>query len=249
MTLPAAHDYGETHAAVYDRIYGARFVPDDAVTALSDAAGADGSILELGLGTGRLAIPLAARGLRIDGIEASAAMATRLRAQPGGDRVRVIAADLADFDIPGMQYDVAVCAVSTLFMLPDRDAQQGCVNAAARHLRVGGRLFIEAFRPDTSRFDAQQERIEQRPDPGGDGHVVRSRHDPGAQSIHITHELTDGATTRTYGVVLRYLHSEQIDEMATAAGLKHVARWEDWTGRAASETSTDPISVYEKVTN
>lgn len=246
MSPRPAQEYGETHALVYDRIYGARFVPDNAVAALSKAAGAGGSILELGLGTGRLAIPLAAAGLRVDGIEASPAMAAQLRAQPGGDQVRVITADLADFDIPGMQYDVAVCAVSTLFMLPDQNAQRDCLKTAARHLRVGGRLFIEAFRPDTSRFDAQHERIEQRPDPAGDGHVVRSHHDFATQAIHITHELTDGANTRNYAVVLRYLHTEQIDAMATEAGLNLVARWDDWTGRAAGEASSDPISVYEK---
>ncbi|XAS76132.1 class I SAM-dependent methyltransferase [Dermatophilaceae bacterium Sec6.4] len=246
MTPPTADAYGQTHAPVYDRIYGARFVPDAAVAALSSAAGAGGSILELGLGTGRLAIPLAAAGLRVDGIESSTAMAARLRAQPGGDTVRVIIADLADFEVPGRQYDVAVCAVSTLFMLPDREAQQRCVHAAARHLRVGGRLFIEAFRLDESRFDAQHERVEERPDPGGDGHVVRSVHDPRARAIRITHELTDGAAMSSYDVVLRYLSDEQLDAMAAEAGLRLVARWDNWTGRAAGETSSDPISVYER---
>ncbi len=109
-----AHQYGEAHATVYDRLYGQRFVPGDAVAALAAAAGPGGRILELGLGTGRLAIPLAARGVRVDGIEASASMIARLRAQPGGGQVGVFQQDLADFRIPGVRYDVAVCRTGLL---------------------------------------------------------------------------------------------------------------------------------------
>src|SRR5712691_11840966 len=94
---PAA--YGDQHGPVYDRIYGARFAPQAAVGALA-AVGRDGGVLELGIGTGRLAIPLAARGIGVDGIEASPAMIRQLRARPGGDAVGVVIADLAGFDLP-----------------------------------------------------------------------------------------------------------------------------------------------------
>lgn len=133
-----ASEYGDSHADAYDRIYGARFVPDAAVTALAAAAGPGGRLLELGLGTGRLAIPLVERGVHVDGIEASGAMIERLRARSGGTHVGVFRVDLADFDLPRVDYDVAVCAVRTLFMLPGRGAQQSCIASAARHLRAGG---------------------------------------------------------------------------------------------------------------
>lgn len=242
-----AHDYGDAHASVYDRIYGTRFVPNAAVDALSLAAGVGGRLLELGLGTGRLAIPLLARGVRVDGIEASAAMIAQLRTQSGGVRVGVFQADLAGFTLPTGSYDVAVCAVSTLFMLPDRAAQQRCIASAARHLRPGGRLFIEAFRPDASRFDANDQRVESRPDPGGAGHLVRSRHDAQRRCIHITHHLADADGISTaYAVTLHYLTPEEIDTMANCAGLRLVARWRDWTAQPASEYTPDPISVYER---
>lgn len=239
-----ASDYGDIHAGVYDRIYGMRFAPGAAVTALADAAGPGGRVLELGLGTGRLAIPLLGRAVHVDGIEASGAMIDRLRAEPGAARVGVFRVDLTDFDLPRGGYDVAVCAVSTLFMLPGRAAQQSCIASAARHLRPGGRLFIEAFRPDPGRFDAQGRRVETRPDPGGGGHVVRSVHDADRRSIHITHELSDPAGSSAYDVTLHYATSEELDQMAGLAGLSLTARWHDWTATPAGESSSDPISVY-----
>lgn len=238
---PAA--YGQTHAPVYDQIYGARFDAVPAVAALA-AAAAGGAVLELGLGTGRLAIPLARAGVPVDGIEASDAMIARLRAQPGADRVGVLRADLADFDLPRHDYQVAVCAVSTLFML-DHDAQQTCVNAVARHLHPGGRLFIEAFVPDPSRFDTEGRRIEYRPAPAGGAHTVTSCHDPSGRRIQIVHTLTDphghGAD---YTVILHYATPVELDGIAAAAGLSPAGRWCDWTGTPAGAHSHDPISIY-----
>jgi SAM-dependent methyltransferase len=246
-----ASSYGDTHAAVYDRIYGTRFAPQAAVNALAAAAGS-GAVLELGVGTGRLAIPLAARGLAVDGIEASPAMIERLRAQPGGDSVGVHRVGLADFDLPRRDYTVEVCAVSTLFMLTHAD-QHSAVRAAARHLGPGGRLFVEAFRPDPGRFDSDGQRVETRT-PAVGTHVVRSLHDPVARSIRIRHELGDGPGAgdgdgdgvQGFEVTLYYATLEELDVMASQAGLRLVDRWHDWTGVPARRDSTDPISVYEK---
>lgn len=115
------------------------------------------------------------------------------RQAPGGERVGVFQADLASFDLPRRDYAVAVCAVSTLFMLPGPEPQLGCVKSAVRHLRPEGQLFIEAFRPDPDRFDADGRRIEHRPAIDGLAHTVRSVHLPEGQRIQITHELTDAA--------------------------------------------------------
>jgi SAM-dependent methyltransferase len=239
---PAA--YGDRHAPVYDRIYGTRFAPETAVDVLA-VAGRDGGVLELGAGTGRLAIPLAARGIAVDGIEASPAMIAQLRGRPGGDAVGVMTADLAGFDLPRKDYGAAVCAVSTLFMLPHA-AQRSCIAAAARHLRPGGTLFIEAFRFDPQRFDARGQRIEHR-HAGDRPHTVRSRHDPGRRSITITHVLggQDG-TAGDYRVTLHYSSLAELDAMARAAGLALSARWHDWTGTPLRPDSTDPVSAYRR---
>ncbi len=243
----AAARYGDRHASVYDRIYGARFVPDTAVAALVQAAG-EGRVLELGVGTGRLAIPLTNRGVPVDGIEASASMVAQLRAQPGGEKVYLFEVDLDDFELPRRGYAVAVCAVSTLFMLPSRQAQSRCLASAARHLRPGGRLFVETFRPDPSRFDTDGRRTEQRPTTDGSTHEVRSVHDSAAQTIRITHLLGTGTGTGTeaYEVTLTYATQGELDVMAAEAGLQLVGRWDDWAGAAAVESSTDPVSVYRR---
>ena len=245
--------YGDRHAGVYDRIYGARSAPDDAVAALAEAA-RSGRVLELGLGTGRLAIPLARLGVPVDGIEASPVMIAQLRAQPGAELVGVFRVDLDGFVVPHRDYAVAVCAVSTLFMLPSAAAQRRCLVSAARHLRRDGRLFVEAFRPDPTRFDADGRRAEQRPTINGSTHLVLSVHDPDAQTIRITHQLgTDELGTdqlgadggpQCYEVTLTYASEQQLATMATEAGLRLVERWHDWTGAPATEASTDPISVY-----
>jgi len=155
------------------------------------AAARGGRVLELGVGTGGLAIPLAAQGVGVDGIEGSARMVALLRSRPGGGAVGVFQADLAGFSLPRRDYAVAVCAVSTLFMLPWREAQARCVSAAAAHLRPAGLLFVEAFRPDPSRFDGQGRREEHRPAEGGVTHRVVSTHDGERRAIRITHVLDD----------------------------------------------------------
>ena len=241
--------YGQQHAAVYDRIYGARFAPDDAVRTLA-RLGRDGGVLELGVGTGRLAIPLAQRGVRVDGIEGSPAMVDRLSEQAGGDRVEVIVADLADFALQYRSYAVAVCAVSTLFML-SRDAQRSCIQATARHLRPGGLLLIEAFQPDPTRFDAHGNRTEHRDSDQG-SHIVHSHHDAHHQTITITHLLGPAPATNSgndggggkYEVTLHYQNPSQLDQMAAAAGLTAAFRWNDWSGAPYHRDSRDPISGY-----
>jgi SAM-dependent methyltransferase len=243
---PRASEYGDAHADVYDGIYGARFMTDAAVTALAHAAGPGGRVLELGVGTGRLAIPLVGRGVHVDGIEASGAMIRRLRSQTSGSRVQVFQADLVDFDLPQSGYDVAVCAVSTLFILADRAAQQSCIAATARHLRPGGRLFIEAFRPDPNRYDIDGRRVETRLNPGGSSHLVRSVHDGKRRCVHIVHELSNAAGRSVYNVTLHYATPDEIDNMAHQAGMEMTERWNDWTGTPAIESSTDPVSVYTR---
>lgn len=244
MTRSDAAAYGQTHAIVYDRLYGDRFDPTPAVSALSAAARGE-RVLELGLGTGRLAIPLVRAGTAVDGIEASEAMIRQLRDQPDGDLVGVAQADLADFTLPCHNYRVAVCAASTLFML-DHHAQRTCLVAVARHLQPGGLLFVEAFVPDPTRFDTEGRRHEHRPASQGSKHAVTSHHDPTARRIHIVHTLTDqDGRSRDYEVTLHYLAPTELDTIAGAAGFALADRWHDWTATPAHGASRDPISLYQ----
>ena len=194
-------EYGEAHADVYDRIYRS-FPTADAVTRIAELANhRDGPVLDLGIGTGRLAIPLRAAGINVHGLDASPAMITRLRAQPGGTAIPVWQTDMATFDLPA-RYSVVVCAVSTLFMLPDRDTHIACLRRAARHLAPGGVVVIEAFVPDPRRYDPDGRRLELRHLDDNSLHLVASDHDPTTQTIAITHVLAGNHGLRRYPVTL-----------------------------------------------
>jgi SAM-dependent methyltransferase len=238
-----AAEYGDGHAKAYDHIYSQRFATAAAVATLA-AVARGGRLLELGVGTGRLAIPLAARGVDVDGIEASAAMIEQLQARPGASLVQVFQTDLDDFSLPRNDYALAICAVSTLFMLRDRAAQTRCLAAAAQHLRPSGLLYIEAFRPDPTRFDPSGWRVEERPTLDDSTHRVVSQHDPVCGTIHISHQLTSDTSSETYEVTMTYATETELDTMAGQAGLQLVERWHDWSATPATTHSTDPISVY-----
>jgi hypothetical protein len=118
--------------------------------------------------------------------------------------------------------------------------------SAAAHLRPGGLLVIEAFRPDPTRFDADGCRVEIRETGDGSAHLARSWHDPTRQCIHVTHVLSGGSDPGEYTVELCYATHVQLDAMAGVAGLELTARWHDWSGEPATEDSRDPISVYKQ---
>ena len=147
-----AATYGQRIADVYDeRTNAAR---PGQVELLHELAG-EGPVLELGIGTGRLALPLAARGVEVHGIDSSDAMVAKLREKPGGDRIPVTMGDFCDFDL-AKRFSLVFVAFNTLFALPDQEAQLNCFAAVSRHLLPAGRFLVEAFVPDLGRFDRGQ---------------------------------------------------------------------------------------------
>jgi SAM-dependent methyltransferase len=245
----AAAAYGDAFADVYDDWY-----PDvtdaaacvDRVAALASASGG-GPVLELGAGTGRLALPLAARGLDVVAVDASAAMLARLRAKPGSDRVRVIEADMSALDAPdtpALPTDVGVVLVAynTLFNLPDDAAQRACLTAVARRLRPGGRLVVEAFVPADDR-DRERAVSVSRFDPSEVVFSV-SVHDPGAQVVVGRHVQVSARGGHIRPWRLHYLRPSELDAMAAAAGLVLEDRWSDWRCTAFDDHSATHVSVY-----
>jgi SAM-dependent methyltransferase len=235
--------YGEGFADVYDEWYGD--VSDaeaaaDAVVAL--AAGAP--VLELGIGSGRLALPIAARGAAVCGIDASPAMVERLRAKPGGGAIPVAIGDMADVDvaaIPGAattRFGVVLVAFNTLFNLVTAEAQARCLAGAAAVLTPTGRVVIEAAVPDddppSSAVEARTVEVDRvvlnvsRREAGGD--VVRG------QLVEITE-----AGIRLRPWVVRPVGPDAIDATAAAAGLRLVERWADW--RRSPFATGDPVHV------
>lgn len=238
---PAA--YGNRVAADYDDL-SADLATDDAVVALTDLA-EGGPVLELGIGTGRLALPLLERGLAVHGIDASPDMIERLRARPRGDEIPVAVGDFAD-TVAGADFALAVLAFNTVYALPSQDAQVHCFRNVARQLRQGGAFVVEAWVPDVVAF---REGRAVRPVTMSPGRVVLevAEIEPAEQRMRTNKVLFDGRGVRVFPANHRYAWPAELDLMARLAGLRLVERWEDWRRRPYTDRSSTHVSVWRKV--
>lgn len=236
--------YGDAFADVYDDWYADLGDVDTTVGALARVAGA-GPVLELGVGTGRLAVPLAATGLEVHGVDTSEAMLARLRARPDGHWVHVRRADMVD-ELPIGPFRLVYVAYNTLFNLRTPERQQACFAAVACRLTPDGCFAVEAFVPDPQR-------------PAGSTVGVRSLHvDRVVLTVDVHHpesqtaeghfvEITEAGGVRLRPWSIRYATPAQLDEMAAAAGLTLAERWADWSGTPFDERSERHISLYRPV--
>lgn len=239
-----ASTYGDRWADIYDSWAEARFseeMTEATVSVLNDLAPND-KVLELGIGTGRLALPLAQRGLDVHGIDASKAMVARLRAKPGGDSVKVTISDFADFDI-GDEFGLIFVAFNTFFALTTQEQQLSCLRSVARHLDDAGVFVMEGFVPDVTRFDGDQTVRALAVDTDG-VHLEASRHDPVAQTIQSQHMTITDNGTELRPIHLRYAWPSELDLMARLAGLALRERWGGWDRSAFGASSTGHVSVY-----
>ena len=233
--------YGDGFADVYDNWY--RDMSDVAATVSGVRKLADGGpILELGVGTGRLAIPLVEAGESVVGLDASAAMLARLMAKPGGSGVMCVEADMAELPVATSHFALAFAAFNTFFNLTDSAAQQRCLEGVAGALRPCGRLVIEGFRPPVEGLNDSGLSVRS---VSVDGAVVTvSRHDPGRQEIRGHHVELSATGIRLRPWMLHYRTPDQLDSAATAAGFVHEARWADWKQTPITDHSDMHVSVY-----
>jgi SAM-dependent methyltransferase len=239
--------YGAAVADDYDRCYDDDFYDSSgAVPFLVELAGA-GPVLELGVGTGRLALPLRQAGLAVHGIDASEAMLARLRAKPGGDGITVTVADFSDFEVDD-RFSLAVLAVNTIFALPSQDAQVRCFRRAADHLAPGGRFVVEAFVPNPARF-RDGESIGIRAMANGRVALDIARIDPANQFMHTTQVHLGDGTVSLHPANHRYAWPAELDLMARLASLGLEDRWEGWRHTPFTSASRRHISVYRKPTH
>jgi len=239
-----AATYGDRFADVYDDWYAAPEETERAVECIARLAeqGGSGPVLELGVGTGRLALPLAARGIAVTGLDSSASMLERLAAKPGGDRVRTIESDMAG-PLPDGPWSVVVVARNTLFNLTTEHAQRECLREIARVLAPSGTLVVEAFVPDGSR---QRSSVEAR-EVGLDRVVLFvDRHDPDTQQVWSSFVELTPEGNRFRPCHLRYATPAQLDELAVASGLVLVERWSGWTGKPFDDESPTQVSLYRR---
>jgi SAM-dependent methyltransferase len=231
--------YGERIADVYDDWFGE--YDAGSIGVLKEFA-RGGRALELGIGTGRIALPLQAAGVVVEGIDASEAMVGRLRSKPGGDRIPVTVGDFGDVGVEG-RFPLVFVVGNTFFALLTQEDQVRCFQNVALHLDPEGVFVVEAFVPDLTRFDR--------------GQTVRAFR-AGIDEVHLEATLLDTSTQlisaqqvslteggiRFYPVKLRYAWPSELDLMARIAGLRLVHRWADWQKSGFTADSDKHISVY-----
>ncbi len=238
--------YGDRMAEVYDEIHvrlGAPEVVGPIAGALADLAG-DGPALELGIGTGRVALPLAARGVAVHGLDASEAMVAKLREKPGGSAIPVTIGDFAQVGVEG-RYPLIYVVFNTLFALTTQEAQIGCFRNVARCLADGGVFVVEAFVPDPARFDRGQ-RISAGLVETDRVSINLERHDAAAQTVASSFVYITEEGVRLYPVALRYAWPSELDLMAQLAGMRLRHRWAGWNRAPFTAASPAHVSVYER---
>lgn len=218
--------------------------PDPAPAAefLARLAGESGRALELAIGGGRMALLLARRGIRVEGIEASPAVADRLRATPGGQSIPVTVADMADVPVDG-PFRLVYLVWDGLFHLPSQARQVDCFRNVARVLEPGGTFVIECFVPVPALFGRGVEVNDVTEDWAS---MTLTHHDPVAQRLfrqRIT--FADGRRVRMIPVAFRYCWPSELDLMAALAGLRLRERYADWSHAPFGPASREHVSVYE----
>ncbi|MGA7870372.1 MAG: class I SAM-dependent methyltransferase [Candidatus Binatus sp.] len=234
--------YGERIAEVYDLLYGKRDNPETVADFLAPLAGKRRA-LELGIGTGRIAIALAARGVRVTGIDASPAMVAKMRAKPGGADIPVVMGNFADVKVTG-GFGLVYVAFSTLFALPDQDEQVRCFQRVAKRILPAGAFVVEAFNPDHSLL-AQRQRVAA-VDVGTDHALLDSvTNDVVNQTVRAQHILFTAGGVQLYPLQLRFAYPSELDLMARLAGMRLRERYGGWDRSLFTAASPVHISVYE----
>jgi hypothetical protein len=241
------HDDGyfdERVAARYDESAAEWFDPalvEPVVDVLAGLAGS-GAALELGVGTGRIALPLAARGVRVHGIELSGAMVAQMRAKPGGDAIGVSIGDFATTRVDG-PFTVAYLVANTIMNLTTQAEQVACFGNVAAHLEPGGCFVIEVIVPDLQRLPPGET---VRPFEVSERKWGFDEYDVAAQGLVSHHlDIVDGRAERL-SVPFRYVWPAELDLMAQLAGMRLRARWSGWRREPFTSESREHVSVWER---
>ncbi len=213
-----------------------------AVAFLAELAG-DGPALELAIGTGWIALPLAACGICVDGIDLSPAMVARLRAKPGGEQLSVTIGNFADVPVPGT-YRLIFVVANSLFNLLTQEDQVLCFENVAAHLADDGAFLIEAFRPDFLYRLRDHQYVDAEAVEVDEVRLDVARHDPVTQLLDESHVSLAREGVRLNPIVTRYAWPSELDLMARIAGLRLKERWGGWDRSPLTPTSRNVVSVY-----
>ena len=232
--------YGDRIATIYDNWY--VDLDPSSIDLLAELAG-QGRALELGIGTGRIAIPLAARDVNVTGIDVAQAMIDQLKSKPEADSISVQLGSFADLDVEG-QFDLVYVVFNTFFMLTSQTEQVRCFRNVASHLTDDGSFVIEAFVPNLSRFQLGQMNLATKVTTD----VVEldvGTHDSVKQLVTAQKVILSEGNVRLYPIQIRYAWPSELDLMAQLAGLRLRERWGNWQKTPFDSESGKHISVYE----
>jgi SAM-dependent methyltransferase len=238
--------YGDAAAETYDAFNEKlrRLNTDEAVAALAEVADG-GPALELGIGTGRVALPLREKGVEVHGIDASEAMVERLRAKPGGDEIPVSIGDFAEVPVEG-RFKLIFVVFNTFFLLGTQEDQVRCFRNVAEHLADDGVFLIEAWVPNPSRYERGRQRVGIWNVDADSVDVEVTNYSLVDQTLTSQHVHIDREGIRlnpTYG---REVWPGEFNLMAELAGLRLRERWENWKREPFNDRSESHISLYER---
>lgn len=234
--------YGERVAGVYDEWFPSW--DPDAITFLAELAG-DGKALELGIGTGRFALPLLAKNVEVHGVDAAESMIARLRSKPNADQIIVTKGNLADVPVDG-EFQLIYVVFNTIFVLTSQDEQVRCFRNVASHLTKTGCFVIEAFVPDVARFGrgrvnwpttVTSNRVE----------LDVGEHDSVTQKVVSQKVVITDGSVRLFPIQIRYAWPSELDLMAQLAGLRLRERFGGWRREPFTSESQKHVSVYERL--
>lgn len=233
--------FGAEHAEAYDVL--AQRGDEDAAVAFLEPLAGSGPTLELAIGTGRIALPLAARGIRVDGIDISPHMVARLRAKPGGDQMSVTMGDFADVAVSGT-YRLIFIVFNSLFNLLTQDHQVRCFENVASHLTDDGSFVVEALTPGFFHRFRNDQYVDAEAIEVDEVRLDLLRHDAATQTIEENHVSLSRTGLRFNPVVQRYAWPAELDLMARIAGLLLKERWGGWSREPFTSGSINCVSVY-----
>ena len=237
--------YGRLWADGYDEF--AAEADQEMIDFLAGYAGEPPRALELAIGTGRVALPLSAKGVEVSGIDISEEMVAKLRDKPGGSSLQVTIGDMRDVGVDGT-FPLVYLVFNTIFGLLTQKRQVECFQNVADHLEPGGRFVIDCFVPDMKRFNEQNTRLEVGSIVSNEEHTYEmSIHHPVEQRIdvHVVKRRADGSEV-LLPIGLRYAWPSELDLMAKLAGLELEERWGWYDLRPFTERSASHVSVYRK---
>jgi SAM-dependent methyltransferase len=241
--VPTDH-FGPDVAPTYDEDVAEMFAPEAVDPAVDFLAGlaADGRVLELGIGTGRIALPMAARGVPVHGIDLSTAMVAEMRRKPGGADIPVTMGDFATTRVDGT-FSLAYLVFNTILNLTTQDEQVACFVNVAHHLEPGGFFVIEVGVPDLQRLPPGET---YRPFDISPTHLGFDEYDVANQGLVSHHYRIEDGRMELGWFPFRYVWPAELDLMARIAGMTLRERWSDWSRTPFTSDSRQHVSVWVK---